>query len=360
MTDQPPSRRSDAHDRDEAIRALALKHADCDDPRDLSLIEAMIATALRLGRDEADTSELKLISSAIKELRYSYRVFRPWKNRPKISIFGSARTPEDHPDYEAAREFGRLMGEAGWMAITGAGDGIMKAGHEGPGQERSFGLRIRLPFETTANEVIASDPKLINFRYFFTRKVMFVSHSRAIAALPGGFGTMDELFEALTLIQTGKSHPMPVILLEGDGGTYWPRWLSFVREELLDNGWISENDLDLVEIAKSPADARDRVLGFYRNYQSSRYVGDEFVIRLRRAPDADFVRRLEEEFGDLTTDGRFKVGGALPRETIDLHLPRFHYHSRRRDFGTVRRLIDRLNEVPVRVDDPTGTVEPET
>lgn len=360
MTEQPPSGRPAAHDRDDAIRSLAKQFAECDDPRRLGLIETMIATALRLGRDQAETGELKLIASAIKELRYSYRVFRPWKHRPKISIFGSARTPEDHPDYEAAREFGRLMGEAGWMSITGAGDGIMKAGHEGPGQERSFGLRIRLPFETTANEVIAQDPKLINFRYFFTRKVMFVTHSRAIAALPGGFGTMDELFEALTLIQTGKSHPMPIVLLEGEGGTYWPRWLSFVREELLDNGWISENDLSLVEIANSPEDAVNRVVGFYRNYQSSRYVGDRFVIRLRRAPDPDFIRSLEEEFGNLAVDGRFSVGEALSAETIDLHLPRLHYHSRRRDFGTVRNLIDRLNEVPVRDDDPTGTVEPET
>lgn len=325
----------------------------------MEMIETMIATALRLGRDQAETGELKLMASALKELRYSYRVFRPWKNRPKISIFGSARTPEDHPDYEAAREFGRLMGEAGWMAITGAGDGIMKAGHEGPGQERSFGLRIRLPFETTANEVIAHDPKLINFRYFFTRKVMFVTHSQAIAALPGGFGTMDELFEALTLIQTGKSHPMPVILLEGEDGTYWPRWLSFVKEELLDNGWISENDLSLLEIASSPADARDRVVRFYRNYQSSRYVGDRFVIRLRRAPDPDFIRELEREFEDLTLDGRFSVGGPLSSETVDLDLPRLHYRSRRRDFGNVRRLIDRLNEVPVRDDDPRGTVEPD-
>jgi len=359
LTDHPSPRRSDAHDRDEAIHALAKQHSDCEDPRRLEMIETMIATALRLGRDEAETGELKLMASALKELRYSYRVFRPWKNRPKISIFGSARTPEDHPDYEAAREFGRLMGEAGWMAITGAGDGIMKAGHEGPGQERSFGLRIRLPFETTANEVIAHDPKLINFRYFFTRKVMFVTHSQAIAALPGGFGTMDELFEALTLIQTGKSHPMPVILLEGEDGTYWPRWLSFVKEELLDNGWISENDLSLLEIASSPADARDRVVRFYRNYQSSRYVGDRFVIRLRRAPDPDFIRELEREFEDLTLDGRFSVGGPLSSETVDLNLPRLHYRSRRRDFGNVRRLIDRLNEVPVRDDDPRGTVEPD-
>ncbi len=344
---QSPDHESNPHDRDEAIRALAQAHAGTDDPRALAMVETMIATALRLSRDGSDLGELKLVSSSLKELRYAYRIFRPWKDAPKLSIFGSARTPEDHPDYAAAREFGRLMGDAGWMSITGAGDGIMKAGHEGPGHERSFGLRIRLPFETTANEVIAKDPKLVNFRYFFTRKVMFVTNSEAIVALPGGFGTMDELFEALTLIQTGKSTPMPVVLLEGEGGTYWPRWLAFIREELLDNGWISPADLSLIEIASDPEDARDRILRFYRNYHSSRYVGDRFVIRLRRAPDAAELSAISEEFGRLSKDGRFETGPALTGETAELELPRFHFRSRRRDFGSLRQLIDRLNDLPM-------------
>ncbi len=343
----PSDRRSDHHARDEAIRDLARAHAGTDDERALDLVETMIETALKLGRDGADLGELKLVSHSLKELRYSYRTFRPWNDVPKLSIFGSARTPEDHPDYAAAREFGRLMGEAGWMCITGAGDGIMKAGHEGPGQERSFGLRIRLPFETTANEVIARDPKLVNFRYFFTRKVMFVTNSAAIVALPGGFGTMDELFEALTLIQTGKSSPMPVILLEGENGTYWPRWLDFIREELLDNGWISPADLSLIEVATDPMDARDRILRFYRNYHSSRYVGDRFVIRLKHAPSPEQLAGLEEEFGDLAKDGRFETGEILPGERRAPELPRLHFKSRRRDFGSLRRLIDALNELPM-------------
>lgn len=343
----PSDRPSNPHDRDEAIRELARAHAGTDDERALGLVETMIATALRLGRDGADVGELKLVSNSLKELRYSYRTFRPWNDVPKLSIFGSARTPEDHADYAAAREFGRLMGEAGWMCITGAGDGIMKAGHEGPGQERSFGLRIRLPFETTANEVIARDPKLVNFRYFFTRKVMFVTNSSAIVALPGGFGTMDELFEALTLIQTGKSSPMPVILLEGEDGTYWPRWLAFIREELLENGWISPADLSLIEVASDPEDARDRVLRFYRNYHSSRYVGDRFVIRLKRSPTPEELASLEEEFGTLTKDGRFETSEILPGERQEPDLPRLHFRSRRRDFGSLRRLIDRLNDLPM-------------
>jgi len=335
----------DSHARDEAIRDLAARYSELPNGRRRSLIEQMIATSLRLGRDDSHTGELKLINSALKELRYSYRVFRPWILRRKISIFGSARTPEDHPDYIAAREFGRLMGEVDWMSITGAGDGIMKAGHEGPGHESSFGLRIRLPFETTANEVIAADPKLINFQYFFTRKVMFLTHSDAIAALPGGFGTMDELFEALTLIQTGKSYPMPIILLEGEGGSYWRRWVDFIREELLDNGWLSPADMSLLEVASDPADARDRVLRFYRVYHSCRYVRDEFVIRLKRRITEPERAGLEERFGMLAKDGALRTGGPLDGEEEHLDLPRLHFASKRRDFGVLRQLIDAVNDL---------------
>lgn len=335
----------DSHARDEAIRDLAARYSELPNGRRRSLIEQMIATSLRLGRDDSHTGELKLINSALKELRYSYRVFRPWILRRKISIFGSARTPEDHPDYIAAREFGRLMGEVDWMSITGAGDGIMKAGHEGPGHESSFGLRIRLPFETTANEVIAADPKLINFQYFFTRKVMFLTHSDAIAALPGGFGTMDELFEALTLIQTGKSYPMPIVLLEGEGGSYWQRWVDFIREELLDNGWLSPADMSLLEIASDPADARDRVLRFYRVYHSCRYVRDEFVIRLKRRITEPERADLEARFGMLAKDGVMRTGGPLDGEEEHLDLPRLHFASKRRDFGVLRQLIDAVNDL---------------
>ena len=345
MSEEHPSS-SEPQRREEAIRKLVERHSGVETPRRLGFIESMVSTALRLGRDRADTGELKLVATSLKELRYAYRVFRPWKNVPKISIFGSARTPEHHADYHAAREFGRLMGEAGWMAITGAGDGIMKAGHEGPGQERSFGLSIRLPFETTANSVIDKDPKLINFRYFFTRKVMFVTNSQAIAALPGGFGTMDEVFEALTLIQTGKASPVPIILLDGKGGNYWTKWLAFVKEELLDNGWISEADLSLLQIAESPEDARDRAVRFYRNYHSSRYVGDRFVIRLKRSLTESERDELESRFGRLAKDGRLETGGALSGEKFFLDLPRIYYRSTRRDFGVLRQLIDAINDLP--------------
>ncbi|MDC0429087.1 LOG family protein [Phycisphaerales bacterium] len=352
MTDER-SRHPDSLERDAAIRELTKNYSELPDGRRRSLIEEMVATSLRLGRDDSHTGELKLINSALKELRYSYQVFRPWVLRPKISIFGSARTPEDHPDYVAAREFGRLMGEADWMSITGAGDGIMKAGHEGPGHEASFGLRIRLPFETTANEVIAEDPKLVNFRYFFTRKVMFLINSDAIAALPGGFGTMDEVFESLTLIQTGKSYPMPIVLLEGENGSYWTRWVAFLREELLENGWLSPADMSLLEIATSPEDARDRVLKFYRVYHSCRYVRDDFVIRLRRKLTEDERAGLEDRFGMLAKDGHLKTSGPLQGEEEHLDLPRLHFKSKRRDFGVLRQLIDAINDL----DDPPGIAD---
>ena len=216
----------------------------------------MIETVTKLLQNDADLGQLKLINSALKEMRYSYEIFNKYKGVRKVSIFGSARTPEDHPDYLSAHTFGKKLAEHGWMSITGAGDGIMKAGHEGPGQEASFGLRIRLPFETTANDVIAEDPKLVNFRYFFTRKLMFLTHSEAVAALPGGFGTMDELFETLTLIQTNKlEKKMPIYLF---GREFWDGLINF--EHFVDWGVISPDDINLFKIVDSVEEAYKSLL----------------------------------------------------------------------------------------------------
>ncbi|MFO0874737.1 MAG: LOG family protein [Phycisphaerales bacterium] len=311
------------------------------------LAAEMIRTAVKLLRDGADVGQLKLVSAAMKEMRHAYRIFGRYRERRKISIFGSARTPPDHPDYAAAREFGRLIAQAGWMAITGAGQGIMQAGHEGPQRDASFGLSIRLPFETTANEVIEGDPKHISFRYFFTRKLMFLSHSDAVAVFPGGFGTHDELFEALTLVQTGKSGIVPIVLIEGhhaDGPRgYWPDWNSFVADHLLSNGWISPEDLRLYHIAASVDDAVAHVLRFYRRFHSSRYVNDRLVLRLREPLAPAQVAALDAEFAPLVESGRFEQGAALPEETDHLGLPRLHFHHTRRQYGLVRALIDRVN-----------------
>lgn len=309
------------------------------------LITELVQTSLKLIPDGHDTGQLKLLNSALKEMRYAYRVFNRYRGSKKISIFGSARTPADHADYHAAREFSRIMAEKEWMAITGAGDGIMKAGHEGPTRESSFGLSIRLPFETTANTVIEGDPKLINFRYFFTRKLMFMSHADAVAVFPGGFGTQDELFESLTLVQTGKSNIIPIVLIEGAGGVYWEHWRNYIEHNLGRTGWISPEDDGIYHIASSVEDAVEHVLRFYRVYHSSRYVRDTFVIRLNGALRDEDVDTLNDEFVSLIRSGRIEQGGALPEESDHLELPRLRFEHTRRDFGVIRALVDRINSM---------------
>jgi uncharacterized protein (TIGR00730 family) len=307
------------------------------------LIAQLIETGLKLIPDGHDTGQVKLLTSALKEMRYAYRVFNKYRGIPKITIFGSARTPAAHPDYLAARDFSAAIAARGWMAITGAGDGIMKAGHEGPKRESSFGLSIRLPFETTANEVIEGDAKLINFRYFFTRKLMFVTHADAVAVFPGGFGTQDELFEALTLVQTGKSNIVPIVLLEGANGRYWHAWDAYIREHLLRNGWISPEDTGIYHIATSIQDAVDHISGFYRLYHSSRYVGPILVLRLRQRLAGDELEALNRDFADLVKEGRIEQSMALDGEQDHLDLPRLTFAHTRSRFGRLRMLIDRIN-----------------
>jgi len=314
-------------------------------------VEELALTSLKLLDDGLDAGQMKLLELSIKEMRRAYRMFNRYRGVRKVSIFGSARTPETHPDYHAARQFGQLMAAESWMAITGAGDGIMKAGHEGPTRESSFGLSIRLPFETNANEVIAGDEKLLSFRYFFTRKLMFVSHSDAVAVFPGGFGTMDEIFEVLTLVQTGKSPIVPIVLVEGadaDGKPlgYWKRWEFGVVENLLSQGWISPEDPGLYEFASSPADAARRIQRFYHRYHSSRYVDDHLVIRLKRPLSAGQVKTLDAEFRNIIKSGHIEQTGALEAEGEHPDLPRLRFHFAKRAFGTLRRMIDRINAMP--------------
>ncbi len=328
----------------ERLNALIREAGGDPDAADSRFIRDMLVTSLKLIPDGRDTGELKLMAASIKEMRHSYRVFAQYPHIRKISIFGSARTPTGHRDYTAAVEFSRRMAAAEWLVITGAGDGIMKAGHEGPGREASFGLSIRLPFETTANEIIAGDSKLINFRYFFTRKLMFVSQSDAVAVFPGGFGTMDEAFEVLTLVQTGKSSIVPIVLLEGPGGGYWPHWREYIERSLLGGGFICPEDLHIFHIARDGAEAADHVLRFYRNYHSSRYVRDDLVLRLKRPLHQRDVERLADQFADLIREGRITQRGPLEVETDHLDLPRLVLTHTRKNYGLVRRLIDCINE----------------
>lgn len=333
----------------DAIEELALMVGVDPETLEGRQITQMLHTVIKLIPDGRHGGELKLLNASLKELRYAYSVFGNYAHTPKITIFGSARTPENHPDYRSAVEFARKMAEHRWMIITGAGDGIMKAGHEGPGRTASFGVAIRLPFETTANEFIAGDEKLINFRYFFTRKLMFVSQSNAVAMFPGGFGTQDENFETLTLIQTGKSHMVPVIMLEGgEGGAtreggYWREWMDFISRQLLNRGWISPEDTSLFYLARDPQDAIDHILQFYRNYHSARYVREQFVIRMKRRLTAAQVDQLNTEFGDLLASGSIVQRAAFPGETDVLDLPRIAFHHNRRKWGRVRQMIDAVN-----------------
>lgn len=308
------------------------------------LIGQIIFTSLKMARGEHDIGQLKLMTRALKEMRYAYRIFKQYPTERRISIFGSARTPEHHPDYEAAKKFSAEMASQGWVTITGASDGIMKAGLEGSHLESSFGLCIKLPFESTVNSIIAGDPKLITFRYFFTRKLMFLSHSHAVAAFPGGVGTQDELFEVLTLMQTGKADIIPVVLVEGEKGSYWESWNNYIKSNLLQNGWISEDDLNFYYIAPTIEKAVEHIQTFYKRYHSSRYVNDLLVIRLKEPISDKHLDRINSEYSTLFEDGKAFMTEAFLEETDHLELPRIAFKHNRRRFGTLRALINCLNE----------------
>jgi uncharacterized protein (TIGR00730 family) len=309
-------------------------------------VAQIVANAMKLLRDQSNRGDLKLINNSLKELRYALKVFAPYREVRKVSIFGSARTAESHADYRSAAAFGRAMAQAGWMVITGAGGGIMAAGHGGAGAEPSFGLAIRLPFEQKTNEFIEHDPKLINFKYFFTRKLMFVRSSHAIAVYPGGFGTMDEGFEVLTLIQTGKSVPIPIVFIDQPGGDYWRLWQDYVEKQLLARGLIGPADLALYKITDNVEDAVEEVRNFYSNYHSLRYVRDDLVLRLHRAPDEKQLAEITEKFGDIKVTGNYRVTAALSAERDEpllAKMPRLVFVFNRREHGRLRMLINYLN-----------------
>ncbi len=312
-------------------------------------LEEMIHSTLRLIRNQTSRGDIKILNAALRELIYAFRVFAPYRGTRKVTIFGSARIAEDAPEYRQAEAFARLMGVHGWMVITGAGEGIMKAGQGGAGRDQSFGVNIRLPFEQSANEFIQNDAKLITFRYFFTRKLVFVKETDAIALFPGGFGTMDEAFETLTLLQTGKSPLLPLVCVDREGGDYWRSWDTYIRQTLLSRGLIAEEDLSLYRVVDRPDDARDEILTFYRTYHSSRYVGNRLVLRLHHTPAPDVIARIEHEYGDILAEGGFSVGAALPEEAEEsavADLPRLSFLFNRRSFGRLRQLIDALNRMP--------------
>ncbi|MPZ50916.1 MAG: TIGR00730 family Rossman fold protein [Dehalococcoidia bacterium] len=312
---------------------------------DAAIAREIITSALRLVTQHASRGELKLVNAALKEFAYSFRVFAPYRHLPKVSIFGSARVSTGDLAYIATREFAAEIARRGWMVITGAGPGIMAAGHEGAGAEHSFGANIRLPALNPANAYIAKDGKLINFKYFFTRKVTFLKESSAFVLLPGGWGTLDETFELLTLVQTGKSDLHPIVLLEPEGSTYWRDWLRFIQEDVLGRGFILETDLALFTIATTPEEAVEEIESFYRNYHSARFVGERLILRLHHAPDTEALARLNAEFADLLHHGDLEVIEPTPPEVHDndaLDLARIAFYPRHA-YGRLRQLIDALN-----------------
>jgi uncharacterized protein (TIGR00730 family) len=316
---------------------------------DGDMVGEIVETALKLLRDQTNRADIKLINKSLKELRYAMKVFAPYREVRKVSIFGSARTPEAHDDYKAAAKFGKAMANDGWMVITGAGGGIMAAGHGGAGAEPSFGLAIRLPFEQATNPHIANDPKLINFKYFFTRKLMFVRSSHAIALFPGGFGTMDEGFEVLTLVQTGKSVPMPIVYIDPPGGDFWPSWQRFVDKQLLSRGLIGHDDLRLYKITDSIDAAVREITHFYSNYHSVRYIKDDLILRLHRKPTDEQLAEINQKFKDICVKGDFRISGPLHAERDEpslAHLHRLVFQFNKRDHGRLRILIDYLNDLP--------------
>jgi hypothetical protein len=313
--------------------------------RSPDLIREIATTALKLVEDHASRGDLKIINSALKEMRYAFRLLAPFRAYRKVSIFGSARVGPDSPEYVQAESFAADLVRAGFLVITGGGPGIMEAGNRGAG-DSSFGLGIRLPIEPEPNPYIRRPDRLINFKYFFTRKLVFIKESDALVLFPGGFGTMDECFELLTLLQTGKCDPRPVVLIDPEGSGYWADWLEFLRKRLVVPGLIDHRDLRLLTHTSDTGAAVNEIRSFYRNYHSSRYVGERLLIRLLNEPTTEQLETWSREFSDIITDGGISKAEMPPEEREDPLLADLHAISlrfTRKSFARLRELIDALN-----------------
>jgi uncharacterized protein (TIGR00730 family) len=328
--------------------ALIEKLTDmCVQPEDRELLREIMTTAIKLGLEKTDHGDLKLINSALKELRYSLKIFAPYRRIRKVTVFGSARSKDDSPEYRMSEEFSKKIVEKGYLVITGAGPGVMEAGNKGAGPGKSFGVNIKLPFEQRANPYISSDEsKLINFKYFFTRKLIFVKESHATVLLPGGFGTNDEFFEVVTLFQTGKTLPRPIIMLEPKEYNYWERCLAYVKKSMLEHGFISKENLKFFTFTKSVDKAVDEIVRFYRNYHSLRYVGDLTSLRLNRTLSETKLNDLNRDFQDILVNGGIEQRGALEEEVRNNdypELPRIVMRFDKRSFGRLKEMIDAIN-----------------
>lgn len=309
------------------------------------LIQQAIATIMRLADSEIERLDWKILAASLADMERGLQLFHTYRHVRKVTIFGSARTPVDSPEYRMAVDFARQVTQLGFMVMTGGGGGIMQAGNEGAGRENSFGLNIQLPFEQEANPFIAGDPKLIHFKYFFTRKLFLLRESDAIALFPGGFGTQDEAFECMTLSQTGKFGPVPLVLIDHPGGDYWQAWSQYIHEQLVQKGLISPEDPSLYTVTDNLDVACDAITGFYRVYHSCRYVGDLLVIRLKSDISDAEVEELNSQFSEILLQGRIEKSAALPQESQDetIDLPRLVLYFNQRDLGRLYQMIARLN-----------------
>jgi len=312
------------------------------------LVREMIVAALKAGKEKNNRAHMRLMNTTMKEMRFTGKIFGPYRNVRKVTVFGSARTRPDEPIYEMAKQLGKRLAEERYMIITGGGGGIMQAANEGAGPEYSFGVNILLPFEQKPNPVLAGNPRLITYKYFFNRKVAFLKEADAVALFPGGFGTLDEAMETLTLLQTGKHMPLPLVLVDEPEGTYWSRLLRFMREELLSEKYIDEGDFDLFECVNSVEAAVRHITNFYSRYHSMRYVNSKLVIRLLSAVPDPCVAELNEKFSDLLApNGRIYHSDPLPQESDEseiAYLPRLVVDFNLQDFGRLKNLIDEINK----------------
>ncbi|MDQ2727495.1 MAG: LOG family protein [Actinomycetota bacterium] len=309
-------------------------------------LTAMLTTVLRMAADPTDRLDLKIANAALREMAEGFEVFAPYRHIRKVTMFGSARTLPSDPLYALARDLAALLAANGWSTVTGAGPGIMAAGLEGAGPDHAFGINIRLPFEQGANPFIASDPKLVSMKYFFTRKLLLIKESSGYIVLPGGFGTLDEAFELLTLLQTGKAEPAPVVLLDLPGAGYWHGWERFVREEVSSRRLVNPGDVNLYRIVDRVADAAAEIVGFYRNYHSLRWVGDRLVIRLERRPTAAEAGQLSRDFADVIHGPVQVLDRPLPAERRSAEFPdlaRVAVRFDRMSYSRLRDLVDALN-----------------
>ncbi len=317
------------------------------EPDQISDLIALIReSADKLHADRTDRGDLKILSRTLRELRYAFKVFAAYRGRRKVTVFGSARTRPEAAAYKQAIQFGKTMAERDWLVVTGAASGIMEAGHRGAGRTHSMGLNIMLPFEQSANEVIRDDPKLVNMKYFFTRKLMFVKECDAVVCLPGGFGTLDEALEVLTLLQTGKRDLVPVVFLDEPGGDFWKSWNEFAGKRLLADGMISPADMSLYKIFDDVDDTVDEIMHFYRVFHGMRFVRKKLVFRLQRRLSDETVATINDDFPDILADGVFEQREAFKEEADEfplVGLPRLAFHFNRRNFGRLRELIDLIN-----------------